>query len=170
LKHNVDNLTSHISEVDEIKTGVNYISAITEIEIISTLGKYSRQNSAGFERCSRVLSDGTKCKHSFAVSPRKPWKAKVVKQWRRLLKNITDGLSPVLKLTVLPLESNEVNEARAIIEHALKYGFGSLDAIIVATAKLNSLTVITSDKGMKACLRACDVSYWDAFDRNTQHN
>ena len=164
LKHTVDSLTSHTNQVDTIKASANYISTITEIEIISALGKHSRSPADNTHKCDRILADGSICTHSYIVSRPKPWKKKVIFKWLELIKQIREGKSTLLKLNVIPFGSDEINEAQSIIQHALVSNFGSLDAIIAATAQSNSLTVVTSDKGLKSCLRACGIPYWDAFN------
>lgn len=52
--------------------------------------------------------------------------------------------------------------------HALSNNFASMDAMIAATAKIarehkREVAVITSDKGLKACLDKCGIPYYDWF-------
>ena len=70
-----------------------------------------------------------------------------------------------------PFDSVTVEEAKNVITHALIHNFASMDAMIAATAKLardssRDVTVITSDKGLKACLSKIDVPYNDVFAAN----
>ena len=58
-----------------------------------------------------------------------------------------------------------------MITHALVHNFASMDAMIAATAKLarnngRNVTVITSDKGLKACLLKIDIPCNDIFAAN----
>jgi DNA integrity scanning protein DisA with diadenylate cyclase activity len=79
-------------------------------------------------------------------------------------------VSPILNIAILPIGKKEINKAQKIIMCSLVHNFGSLDAIIAATASEfkncdseDELIVITSDKGLKACLDKCSLPYWDAF-------
>ena len=72
---------------------------------------------------------------------------------------------------MLPFNIDTINEAEKIVEHALIHSFASMDALIAATAKQemandNEIIVVTSDKGLKACLNKCSIPYWDAFGQN----
>lgn len=51
---------------------------------------------------------------------------------------------------------------------SLSHNFGSMDAVIAATAKKKILsgeqvTVVTSDKALKACLSKCDIPIFDIY-------
>ena len=53
----------------------------------------------------------------------------------------------------------------------LSRSFASMDAMIAATAKQemandHEIIVVTSDKGLKACLSKCSIPYWDAFEQS----
>ena len=55
-----------------------------------------------------------------------------------------------------------------MITYALIHNFASMDAMIAATAKLarsngRDITVVTSDKGLKACLSRIGVPCNDIF-------
>lgn len=88
-----------------IKNGTCYISALSLIEIISVIGKYARGSVGGYEKCQCIISD------------------------------TVSGNSPLISLTVLPFSEKTITEAKKIIEHSLIHSFGSLDAMIAATAK-----------------------------------
>lgn len=79
-----------------------------------------------------------------------------------------DGKSNIINVDILPFDEKTIDQAQQVIEYALTYSFGSLDAMIAATAKnaiedSRNMTVITSDKGLKACLIQCGIPCWDAF-------
>lgn len=64
-----------------------------------------------------------------------------------------------------------VIEAKNVITHALIHNFASMDAMIAATAKLardnsRDVTVVTSDKGLKACLSKIHIPCIDVFAAN----
>ena len=80
-----------------------------------------------------------------------------------------DGESSLIVLELIPFDLEIINEARKIIEHALIHSFASMDAMIAATAKREidnqyEVVVVTSDKGLKACLEKCSIPFWDAFE------
>ncbi|MCS7461228.1 PIN domain-containing protein [Paenibacillus doosanensis] len=138
--------------VNTIKAGTCYISLISLVEIISVIGKYARGGGG---------------------ANKKRMKPKVVKQWLKLVEDSTSGRSSLLSLSILPFSEKTIAEAQKIVHHALLHNFGSLDAIIAATAKEcssiknNENTIlITSDKGLKACLTKCEIPFWDAFQQN----
>ena len=177
-------VTSHTDKTDEtnafaevieiIKKGKNHISALSQIEIISVIGKYARGNSGGIQKCNCVVSEtGERCSNNRYTNNRKRWNRQKIKWWLKLVNETIQQASPVLSVSVLPLTGKEVIEAQKIVLHALTQNFGSLDALIAATAKefgkndgADKLTIITSDKGLKACLDRCALPYWDAFKAN----
>ncbi len=138
------NNTDFSETITKIKSGTCYISTLSSIEIVSTIGKYARRDEM---------------------------KKKQIHQLLKLVKDTMSGSSPVLAVSVLPFSEETISEARNIIKHALIHNFGSLDSLIAATAKeystknkTENLILITSDKGLKACLKKCDIPYWDAFN------
>ncbi len=138
--------------IDKIKSSTCCISLISKVEIISVIGKYARGG---------------------AGANNKRMKPKVVKQWLKLVDELNSGRSPLLSLSTLAFTEKTITEAQIIVQNALLHNFGSLDAIIAATAKecysikgYENTILITSDKGLKACLRSCGISHWDAFQEN----
>lgn len=174
-------LTNHADNTDEtniyaevigiIKKGKNYISTLSQIEIISVIGKYARGNCGGMQKCNCVISEtGERCSNYRYTNNQKRWNKEKIKWWLKLVNETIQEVSPVLSVSVLPLTEKEVIEAQQIVLHALIHNFRSLDALIAATAKefgkndgADKLTIITSDKGLKACLDKCALSHWDAF-------
>ena len=154
-----------------IQSGHLLISDITRVEIISVLGKYARGISGGLTKCNCIISaDGMVCEHQRYVTPRKKWNSKKVGAWLKMIDETIDGTSPIICVSVEPFTNNTVNEARTIIQHALQFSFGSLDAMIAATAKQalknqRDITVITSDRSLIACLEKCSIPYIDLFSK-----
>lgn len=140
-----------VENMNTIKKGKCYISIISTIEIISVLGKYSRGGNGA----------------------EKPMNKKVVKRWRKLIDDILENNSSVLEISVLPFTDQTISEAKKIIQHSMIHSFGSLDAMIAATAQMyfsenksNNSYLVTSDKGLTACLKKCGIPCWDAFKVN----
>ena len=171
----IDETNIFAEAIGKIKKGKNYISTLSEIEIISVIGKYARGNCGGIQKCNCVISEtGERCSHYRYTNNQKRWNNKTIKWWLKLVNETIQGASPVLSVSVLPLTGGEVIEAQRIILHALTQNFRSLDALIAATAKefgkndgADNITIITSDKGLKACLDKCSLPHWDAF-KNTK--
>lgn len=161
----------HTETILRLKKSKCYISAVTRIEIISVIGKYARGASASKEKCNCVISEtGERCGHYCYVRERKPMNNKMVKQWLKLESETAAGVSPVLSVSVLPFSAEVLERAQRIIQHALTHNFASMDAVIAATLQKNrtetgmeTMQMVTSDKGLKACLDKCDLPYWDAF-------
>lgn len=155
--------------IKRLRVGKLFISTVTKVEIISVLGKYARGKNGGRNKCNCVVSeDGEICSNYMYTSPRKKWNKKQIKAWLQLIDEITTGKSTLTQLSLLPFSEKTIDEAQHIILHSLTYNFASMDAIIAATAKESidsqeSITVVTSDKGLKACLQKCHIPYWDAF-------
>ncbi len=142
----------------DIVSGEFYISSITLVEIISVIGKYSRGEVRQWQKCNRIISDNeTVCQHSYLSLGRKPWNTKFVSALFKLIKEIVNGDSPFLKVKVLPFDETVLKKSEQFILKSLKYKFGSHDAVIAATAIINSdelnMCVVTSDKGLKAAMR-----------------
>ncbi len=156
----------------EIHTLLNsdlFISTITKVEIISVLGKYARGSSGGFQRCTRSLSAaGASCQNQWYIKPRARWDRKRVNGWQRLIKETEAGTSSLFTVNILPFDDHTIQMAENLILHALVYNFASMDAMIAATAQSaieagRDMTVVTSDKGLKACLSKAGIACWDIF-------
>lgn len=145
---------------EDIIKGKCYISKITELEIISVIGKYGRGEPAQWQKCNRLLStDGTEiCEHQYFHKGQKPWKNKVCRDMIKLVKEILDGSSSVLNVTVLEVDSDIIMRAKGFMMLAFKYKFGSQDALIAATAIMHSteddiMQVVTSDRALRAAMK-----------------
>ena len=158
--------------IKQLLKGNLCISTVTKVEIISVLGKYARGNSGGYNKCNCIIAeDGTTCSNYKYTPPRKKWKTKLIKAWLQLIDETIDGKSTLIQMKLLPFTEKTIDEAQRVVVHALTYNFGSMDAIIAATAKefiddKKSITVVTSDRGLKACLQQCSIPCWDVFIQN----
>ena len=143
-----------------IKNGECYISKITELEIISVVGKYGRGEQAQWQKCNRMINeDGTVCNHNFFSKGQKPWNKKLCRDILKLTKEILEGKNTLLKVEVLELNEQVINRAESFMMHSAKYKFGSQDALIAATALVYSnetdyFQVVTSDKGLRSAMQA----------------
>ena len=75
--------------------------------------------------------------------------------WLKLEREISGGMNPKINVKVLDIDEKAIKEAQKFIENALLHNFGSMDAMILGTAKANStegkeMMVVTADKGFKA--------------------
>lgn len=157
------------TQISTITSGKIFISTITKVEIISVLGKYARGKSGGFQTCTRLVStDGQSCKNRWYSEPKATWNRRKIGAWLQLIKETTEGTSQLVTVGILPFDNNTIYCAEQIIPHALVHNFASMDAMIAATAQQyiaagHDLVVVTSDKGLKACLAKVAIPYWDAF-------
>ena len=152
-------------DFNEIKEGRCYISKITEVEIISVIGKYARGEQEEWQRCDRIIAeDGTRCDKQYFHKGRKGWNKRLCKDMLKLVKEILDGSSTILKVEVLDLNEEVVHYAKEFIMYAFKHKFGSQDAFIAATAiaystEERSLQVVTSDKGLCAAMKKKGIPF-----------
>lgn len=157
------------TEIKTIQSGKVWISSITRVEIISVLGKYARGVNGGFQKCGCIIDpSGQVCQNNRYTAPRRKWTTRMVKGWLQLVADTLSGQSQLVQLNILPFDQNTIQRAEQIIQLALIHNFASMDAMIAATAKevldqQRSMTVVTSDKGLKACLDKSAIPYWDAF-------
>lgn len=158
--------------VEKLKSEHLCISSITKVEIISVLGKYSRGVQGGLQKCNCYISEGKEvCGNYRYIAPRKKWNKKVVAAWMKLISEIISGTSKYIQVQEIPFSEATISEAQKIVLYALEYNFASMDAMIAATARESSsdkcqYIVVTSDKGLKACLSKCSIPCWDAFSVN----
>ena len=78
---------------------------------------------------------------------------------KKLVKEMIDGRSAILKINVLEINEDIINRAEGFMMHASRYKFGSQDALIASTAivystKENPIYVVTSDKALRAAMKA----------------
>lgn len=147
-----------------------FISEVTSLEVHSVLGKYRRGVTPQKNLCERYFDkDGTitRCANQWIVPGRKRIKPKVFHGIRKMIVDIESGRGDI-KAQILDLNSKILQEARSFLyRYADLYNCGSHDAIIAATAVIsksdlgNELTLVTSDKGLKAALQDAGIPYFD---------
>ena len=147
-----------------------YISEITSMEIQSVLGKYRRGVQTQTQKCTRSIitnGDAKKCQNNWITYGRRTMKRKVYRGLQKIIKDIENYRGDI-KAQVLKINHNTINISKKILyDYADTYNFGSNDAIIVAsfiTAVKDQglpLTLITSDKGMKAVLSKKSLPFYD---------
>lgn len=147
-----------VYDFEEIKQGECYISKITELEILSVIGKYGRGEPSQWQKCNRqIADDGARCTHHYFHKGSRPWNKRLCADIRKLVKEMIDGTSPIITLHVLDIDADIINRAEGFMMHAVKYKFGSQDALIAATAIVHSATdplfVVTSDKALRAAMK-----------------
>lgn len=161
-----------IGSIATLKHAKLVVSSITEVEIISVLGKYARGSQGSISKCNCQISpEGHICQNNRYTAPRKKWNKKRVKACLQLISDIFEGKSKLLTVNIEPFDSTTIAEAKNVIRYALVHNFASMDAMIAATAKLarnnsRDVTVVTSDKGLKACLLKLDIPCNDVFNAN----
>lgn len=142
--------------IDEVLTRKCFISKVTQIEIISVIGKYARGSSGGIQVCERIHEgEVNKCGKRYVVPKQKKWSQAKLKGWLKLEKEISTGKNALFNVDVLDISPEVLSEAEKFIENALLYNFKSMDSIIVGTAMAYSddnkkMIVVTADKGLKA--------------------
>lgn len=96
----------------DILEGKCYISKITELEILSVIGKYGRGEPSQWQKCSRQIHEnGAKCQHQYFHKGQKPWNKKLCRDMYKLVKEMTHGTSPILKVNVLEINAAIINRA-----------------------------------------------------------
>jgi hypothetical protein len=146
-----------------------FISEITSMEIHSVLGKYRRGSPRQRQACNRKIlvahAHGV-CSNTWTSLEVKRMKPKVFRDIRKLISDIEHQRGDI-QATVLPLDANAISHARRLLmEKADRYRFGSHDALIAGVAISldragTRLTVVTSDRGMKAILGEEGIPFYD---------
>ena len=156
----------------KVRSGENlhfFLPEIVCMEIHSVLGKYRRGGATAHRNCGRqVLAEGvpTTCPHTCIYPERKRIKSKVFRSLQKLLNDIESERGSI-KAKILPLRSAELLTAKRLLqEYSDKYAFGSHDALVAGTALVArsegcELTLVTSDKGLKAMCEAEGLPYFD---------
>lgn len=153
-----ENVRKDDYDFDNIRKGECYISKITELEIISVIGKYGRGEPSQWQKCERQISEeGLKCEHKFFYKGRRPWNKRLCTAINKLVKEMIAGTSPILKIYVLDVNECIINRAEGFMMHASNHKFGSQDALIAATAIIHStrddpMFVVTSDKALRLAM------------------
>ena len=143
-------------EYEKVINGRCYISKLTQIEIISVIGQYARGASRSIQKCDRIHEGEMRpCGKLYVVEKKKKWSAQKVHDWIKLENDISNGRNSKINVSVLDVNERVIAEAQKFITQALLHNFGSMDAMILGTAKANSseatqMVVVTADRGLKA--------------------
>ncbi len=142
------------------------------MEIHSVLGKYRRGAAPQRQSCTREIVKGEnvdRCSNIWIFRGRKKMKSKVFRDIRKMISDIEKGQGDI-QATILKLNQDAITEAQKLLtKYADQYNFGSHDALIIgsliAAKQIQgiNLTLITSDKGVKAVL---EREAWPYFDPN----
>ncbi len=165
--------SSFSAQISTLASGSLFISIITKVEIVSVLGKRARGDCGGFQRCTRCISEtGESCQNQWYTKPKARWNRREISGWQKLIQETLSGTSSLITVNILPFNDKTIQTAELLIAHALVHNFGSMDAMIAATAQEaigagHDMTVVTSDKGLKACLFKANIDCWDAFQVGT---
>ena len=142
--------------IDKILEGECCISKVTQIEIISVIGKYARGAGGGVQICDRIhKATGTVCGNQYVLPKQKKWSQARVNGWLKLEKEVSSGCNRLFNVKVLEIYNHVIAASEIFIHNALKYNFKSMDAVILGTSKANSkdsekMIVVTADKALKA--------------------
>lgn len=162
-----DNLLKKITTGSDISF---YIPEIVSMEIHSVLGKYRRVPTKPVRQpCTRnvVVDEKTQpCSHTCLYPAGNRINAKVFKAFQKLLNDIESGRGP-MKAQILSVGTDEIAFGRSLLtNYADRYTFGSHDALVAGTLMAANkrgadLTLITSDKGLKAVCREMNIKLYD---------
>jgi predicted nucleic acid-binding protein len=161
------NLLTKIQSESEISF---FIPEIVSMEIHSVLGKYRRGEGASQHSCTRdIIADNTtqKCTYTWLVpAAANRINKKQFKALRKLLNDIEFGRDSI-KARILPVGVDEIASSKMLLaNYADRYTFGSHDALVAGTVLAANqrgldLTLVTSDKGLKAVCRAEGIKLYD---------
>ena len=163
---------SYSNLIEKIRVGKMkffYISEITSMEIHSVLGKYRRETPHQPQRCDRKIVSGSNietCSNTWITQKRKPMKLSLFLHIQKLIAD-AEARRGDIQATILKLDNNSIEKARnLLISYADRYNFGSHDALIAgsfitASESGMNLTLITSDRGLKAVLKEESMSLYD---------
>lgn len=164
---------SYANLLNKIKSGSEitfFIPEIVSMEIHSVLGKYRRRSvKAAQQPCTRnviVDNKSQQCAHICLFPAGNRINAKVFKAFQKLLSDIEAGRG-LMKAQILPVGADEIAFGKMLLtNYADRYAFGSHDALVAGTLLAANkrgvdLTLITSDKGLKAVCREMQIKIYD---------
>ena len=101
------NVRTDAYNFQDIRQGECYISKITELEILSVIGKYGRGEPSQWQNCDRqIADDGAKCTHRYFHKGNKPWNNRLCADLRKLMKEMIAGTSSIITLHVLDINED----------------------------------------------------------------
>jgi hypothetical protein len=163
-----------LEELIKVEGGMDFfLPEIVCMEIHSVIGKYLRGGVAETqEQCNKsiVIENAiSACLHTCYTAKRSRMKARVFKGLQKLMGDI-ESRNGSIKATVLPTGPEEFSMAKNLLRmFSCRYSFGSHDALVAATVlsarrKGKNITLVTSDKGLKAACRDVGVPIVDPKD------
>jgi hypothetical protein len=154
------------------KTISFYMSEITSMEVHSVLGKWRRGRSVQKQSCLRHISlqgGMEKCSNMWTSIEIKRMRPMVYHDLLKLLADIQNQRGDIQATILKVSETSTTIAQELLIRNADRFAFGSHDALIAATlisARKNGLdlTLVTSDKGLKAVLRRESLPFYDPLN------
>ncbi len=149
----------HNSVMEAIVNSKCCISKLTQIEIISVIGQYARGKTGQRQVCDRIHEEtGEPCGNIYVTQKRRKWSRQKVHDWLKLENEISGGVNKRFRIDVLDVNEKVIEHAERFIQNALIHNFGSMDAMILGTARAYSseneeMIVVTADKALKAGMR-----------------
>jgi hypothetical protein len=161
---------SYLRLAQKLKVGSEisfYIAEITSMEIHSVVGKYRRGSPSQHQQCGRKIVAGNKTANCSNI-----WisagimKAKVFRDIQKMIFD-REARNGQIQATILELERVSMEKARELLlKYADRYSLGSHDAliggslIVARKVKGMDLTLVTSDKGLKAVLKDETIPFY----------
>jgi predicted nucleic acid-binding protein len=169
-----DKTNSYANLLDKIKSESEisfFIPEIVSMEIHSVLGKYRRGSAKVTQHsCTRdvIVDDKSqKCSHRWlSAAAENRINKKQFKNLRKLLDDIESGRDSI-RAEILAVGADEITAGKKLLaNYADKYTFGSHDALVAGTIVAANqrgldLTLVTSDKGLKAVCREVGIKLYD---------
>ncbi|MBH9682845.1 hypothetical protein [Burkholderia cepacia] len=146
------------------------IPDIVSMEIHSVIGARRRGgNNAQNQACDRHVQSGDEvilCTHTCVFRKNHRLKPKMFRDIQKLIKDI-ESKSGDIQADIIPSSSEDLIYAKSLlITYADRYAFGSHDALVGgvvlgARKKGDNLTLVTSDKALKAVCNAEGIPVFD---------
>lgn len=143
---------------------------IVSMEIHSVVGKYRRGGTTEAQKaCGRdfIANNEVKPCINICYTPRRiRMKNKVFKALQKLMNDI-ENQNGDIRATMLPLGKAEMDIGKTFLQqYSHQYSFGSHDALVAGTVAValaggEQLTLVTSDKGLKALCREKRIEVFD---------
>jgi predicted nucleic acid-binding protein len=147
-----------------------YLPEISSMEIFSVIGKYRRGGVENVERCNRFIESDegpVRCSHTWIPQKRRRLSKSAYRDMLKLVKDIVSKKGDIVA-DIIPLDSHSIQVGKDILfKYADTHSFGSHDALIAGTliecqkSLGKDMTMVTSDRGLKAVLAKEGVKVFD---------
>lgn len=166
---------SYYNLIEKIKTGEKisfFISEMTSLEIHSVLGKYRRISPSSPMSCDRKIvsaDDPMTCQNTWIPPQKKRIKPRVFRDLRKYILDIESCKGPVCAEILAVSKTSLSKGKRFLMKYSDRYSISSHDAVIMGTLLETRekegipLTMVTSDKSLKASLREEGMPVYDPF-------